>query len=79
MIVRLSTKGQLIIPHHVRKMLGLKSGMEFDVRVQGSEITLVPIEHTSPIDALYGKYAQTDLLAELETEHQHELQSEKRA
>ncbi|VAW34223.1 hypothetical protein MNBD_CHLOROFLEXI01-255 [hydrothermal vent metagenome] len=79
MVVRLSTKGQLIIPQPIRKMLGLKPGMEFDVRVQGNEITLVPIAHTSPIDALFGKYAQTDLLSELEAEHQREIQSENRA
>lgn len=79
MIAKLSTKGQLIIPHNVRKKLGLKPGMEFEVRIQGNEITLIPVAHTTPIDALYGKYAQSNLLTELEAEHQHELQSEKRA
>jgi AbrB family looped-hinge helix DNA binding protein len=79
MTVRLSTKGQLIIPQPIRKMLGLKPGMEFDVRVKGNEITLIPLAHTSPIDALFGKYIQTNLLAELEAEHQQEIQSEKRA
>jgi AbrB family looped-hinge helix DNA binding protein len=76
MIVRLSTKGQLVIPHQIRKALGLKPGMEFDVRLDGEQIIFVPMQHTILLDELYGKYEQTDLLSDLEAEHQRELDRE---
>jgi len=31
---------------------------------------------TSPLDALYGKYAGADLIADLEAEHQQEIRDE---
>jgi len=31
---------------------------------------------TSVVDALYGKYSDTDFLADLETEHQREVRHE---
>lgn len=76
MVVRLSTKGQLVIPHQIRKALGLKPGMEFDVRLDGEQIIFTPLEHTVLLDELYGKYGQTDLLSDLEAEHQRELDRE---
>ena len=75
MTVKLSSKGQLVIPKRIREALGLKKGTRFHVNVAEGKIILEP-ETTSPIDALYGKYADADLLTDLETEHRQELQDD---
>jgi AbrB family looped-hinge helix DNA binding protein len=72
MVVRLSSKGQLVIPKPVRKELGLRTGTEFQLRLIDGKILLDPII-SSPVDALYGKYAGLDLLAEQEIEHRDEV------
>jgi AbrB family looped-hinge helix DNA binding protein len=72
MLTRLSSKGQLVIPKEVRQALGLRQGTQFQVEVGDGKIILEPIT-ASAIDALYGKYAGTDLLADLEAEHDAEI------
>ena len=76
MLVRLSTKGQLVIPSEIRKTLGLKPGTYFDVRLENDEIIFMLTDYTAPLDRLYGKYAQADLLTQLEAEHSTELARE---
>ncbi len=79
MSVKLSSKGQLVIPKSIREALGLGKGTRFHVRIVEGRIILEPEAETksaSPIDALYGKYADTDLLTDLETEHRQELQND---
>jgi AbrB family looped-hinge helix DNA binding protein len=73
--VKLSSKGQLVIPKPIREALGLKKGTRFHVDVAEGKIILEP-ETTSPIDALYGKYADADLLTDLEAEHRQEVQDD---
>jgi AbrB family looped-hinge helix DNA binding protein len=73
MTVKLSSKGQLVIPKPIREALGLKKGTRFHVDVAEGKIILDP-DTASPIDALYGKYAEADLLSDLEEEHRQELQ-----
>ena len=75
MVVRLSSKGQLVIPKPIRDALQLKAGSRFDAYLQEGKIILEPVE-TSAVDALYGKYSDTDFLADLETEHQREVRHE---
>ena len=75
MTVKLSSKGQLVIPKPIREELGLKKGTRFHVDVTEGKIILEP-ETTSPIDALYGKYADSDMLADLEEEHRRELEDD---
>ena len=75
MVVRLSSKGQLVIPKSIRDALRLKAGTRFDAYLQEGKIILEPVE-TSAVDALYGKYADIDFLADLETEHQREVRNE---
>lgn len=76
MYVKLSTQGRLIIPKPIREALGLQAGTCFEVRLTGEgEIILTPLLD-SPVDALYGKYANTDLLTDLEAEHRQETTGE---
>ena len=76
MAVRLSTKGQLVIPKAIRDAMGLEAGTEFDIRVESEgRITLVPLLD-SPIAGLYGKYGDVDFLSEMEAEHREEVARE---
>jgi AbrB family looped-hinge helix DNA binding protein len=70
---RLSSKGQLIIPKAIRHSLALRSGSQFNIKVNNRKIILEPLQKDSPLDFLYGKYAGIDLLGPLETEHQQEI------
>lgn len=74
MLVKLSSKGQLVIPKPVREALNLHQGIQFQIRVSdGDRIVLEPVREASPIESLYGKYAADDLLAALEQEHRREI------
>jgi AbrB family looped-hinge helix DNA binding protein len=75
MITRLSSKGQLIIPKAVRQALGMRTGDRFYLQVIKDKIVLEP-DKASPIAILFGKYPQDDFLADLEAEHDQELQGE---
>lgn len=74
MLTTLSSKGQLIIPKPIRQALKLQAGDRFHIQVEQGKIILEPA--SSPIEILYGKYAQADLLADLEAEHRQEIQDE---
>lgn len=75
MLVKLSSKGQLVIPKPIREALGFLSGMQFQVRVDERKVILEPVDG-SPADALYAKYAGADFLTELEEEHRQEVKGE---
>ena len=75
MLVKLSSKGQLVIPKPIREALGFLSGMQFQVRVEERKVILEPVD-VSPVEALYAKYADADFLTELEEEHQQEMRNE---
>lgn len=75
-LVRLSSKGQLVIPKSVREELGLEPGDQFHLEVQEDRLVLEPVLR-SAIDDLYGQYAGADLLADLEGEHREELDRER--
>ena len=77
MVVKLSSKGQLVIPRDVRRALNLDAGAEFDVRVAEGSIVLEPLRQL-PEDALYGIFADVDLLAALEAEHRKEVEDDAR-
>lgn len=72
MLARLSSKGQLVIPKAIRQALGLRRGAQFYVELEEGKIILDPVP-TSPVGALYGKYADADFLSDLEAEHQQEI------
>jgi len=75
MLVKLSSKGQLVIPRPIRKALGLHRGTQFHVRVDEGKVILEPVG-PSPAEALYGKYTDADLLTDLEEEHRQEIRDE---
>ena len=75
MLVRLSSRGQLVIPKSVRQALGLEPGTQFQLQIGDDKIILEPLA-PSAIDLLYGKYAGVDLLADLEAEHRQEIENE---
>ena len=75
MLIKLSSKGQLVIPKSIREALALRRGTRFHVQIDQGRIILEP-QVVSPADALYGKYADADFLTELEEEHQQEIGDE---
>lgn len=78
LIVRTSTKGQVVIPGEIRKRLGLKAGRKLCVRLTGDgkiELTPVPLE---PYAAFCGIYKKgKSLTAVLLREHRQEIRDEK--
>jgi AbrB family looped-hinge helix DNA binding protein len=77
MLVRLSSKGQLVIPGAVRRALRLAPGTELSLEVVDKKIVLAPVDTASPIDALYGRFTGHDLLGDLEREHKEEIERER--
>jgi len=77
LIVRTSTKGQVVIPVEIRKRLGLKAGQKLSVRLTDEskiELTPVPIE---PVTAFCGIYQKgKSLTGILLKEHQQEIKRE---
>jgi AbrB family looped-hinge helix DNA binding protein len=75
MLLRLSSKGQLVIPKTIRESLRLKNGDQFQVRVQDGKIVLEPVAK-GLIQKLHGKYKGHDMLTALEEEHRQEIENE---
>ncbi len=75
MLAKLSSKGQLVIPKKVRERLNLRPGAQFHIQVDDEQIILKPLI-PSVIASMYGKYADVDLISELEDEHRQEIARE---
>ena len=78
---RLTSKGQVVIPKPVRDQLRWVSGTELAVEVMGDgAVRLTLLEAEDPIDALFGclKGLPGDPLADLEAEHQAEIEADER-
>ena len=75
MLLRLSSKGQLVLPKAMREQLRLKNGAQFQARIVDGKIVLEPVR-ANLIDALYGKFAGYDYLKDLEEEHRREVENE---
>jgi AbrB family looped-hinge helix DNA binding protein len=82
MIVRLSSKGQLVIPRKVREELMLGTGTELELRVVDRSIVIRPLadkgEQRRAVDRLYGMLPGPSLVTALEAEHQEELAEDER-
>lgn len=76
MLLRLSSKGQLVIPKTIRESLRLKNGDQFQVRVVDGRIVLEPVAK-GLVEKLHGKYTGHNLLTELEDEHKREIENER--
>ena len=76
MQVKLTSKGQLVIPKPIRDALHLRAGDRLDVEVVGQKIVLSPSVEEDLIWSLYGKFADIDMLSELEEEHRREVMDE---
>lgn len=75
-IVRLSGKGQLVIPSEIRKRYNLRKGDRFLVREEAGEIVLRPLERHPLLD-LRGAYkGGTSLTEALLRERQSERAKE---
>ncbi|MCA9992700.1 MAG: AbrB/MazE/SpoVT family DNA-binding domain-containing protein [Ardenticatenaceae bacterium] len=76
MLVKLSSKGQLVIPKEIRSRLRLDAGTRLHIRTTADgNILLEPVPH-NVLDLLFGKFADADLLTDLEREHQQEMEDE---
>jgi AbrB family looped-hinge helix DNA binding protein len=42
MQTKVSSKGQVVLPHRIRRKLGLRSGDTLDARIEGARIVLTP-------------------------------------
>jgi AbrB family looped-hinge helix DNA binding protein len=78
---RLTSKGRVVIPKFVRERLRWASGTQLaiEVTVDGA-VRLAPLEAEDSIDALYGclKDLPRNPLADLEAEHQAEIEADER-
>jgi bifunctional DNA-binding transcriptional regulator/antitoxin component of YhaV-PrlF toxin-antitoxin module len=70
--ITLSSRGRMTIPQAIRRPWDL-SGARSRVSIQDDKIVLAPLAGVS-VDSLYGKYPGVDLLGDLETEHQQEIE-----
>ena len=71
-----NSKGQIVIPHQVRKQLGIKDGTYFQIAVDTAtrQIILIPITREY-IHSLRGKYKGKGLMNALMEEKQRERRS----
>lgn len=81
MPVKLSSKGQLVLPKYVRQELKLKPGAEFEVNIVDGKIILQPVLKQSELQEILTNLRQIthgmDLLDELEAEHQQEIEKDR--
>ncbi len=75
MLLRLSSKGQLVLPKAVREQLRLKNGDQFQARIVDGKIVLEPVK-LGAIHRLHGVLAGTNVLKELEEEHRREVEND---
>lgn len=75
MLLRLSSKGQLVIPKTIRESMRLKNGDQFQIRVVDGKIILDPVAK-GLVEKLHGKYAGHNMLKALEEEHRREIEDE---
>ena len=75
MVMRLSSKGQIVLPKNIRAQLNLKSGGQFIAKVVNETIVLEPAPQNL-VAKLRGKYAGHDFIKDLEEEHRKEIEND---
>lgn len=79
MWVRMSSKGQLVIPKPLRARFGLDTGAMIDIVVEDGRLVLRPVGAPSALDAMVGMFADgPDLIAAIEAEHRREIERDER-
>ncbi|MDX1414227.1 MAG: AbrB/MazE/SpoVT family DNA-binding domain-containing protein [Candidatus Promineifilaceae bacterium] len=82
MAVKLSSKGQLVIPKEIRRALDLRPGTEFEIELDDRQIILRPIMDKEKLKQIIAELRAlaggTDWLGELEAERRWELDREHR-
>jgi len=73
--VRLSTKGQIILPKEIRKKMHLEPGLYFNIKTEKSNIILTILKKT-PLQQLCGKFKNCSLTKSLEQNHAEEIKRE---
>ncbi|RJQ26915.1 MAG: AbrB/MazE/SpoVT family DNA-binding domain-containing protein [Peptococcaceae bacterium] len=79
-VVRLSSKGQLVLPKDIRERLALKQGLELNVELRGEKIILEPLRQETRTDwrrwrsSLKGKRVLEEHLEEHRQEVNHDDQ-----
>ncbi len=77
MLVKLSTKGRVVIPIAIRQQLMLQSGSELEIRLVDRDIVIRPLRDNAAlcqaVDSLYGMFADADFMGTLQTVRQEEL------
>ncbi len=73
--IKLSTKGQIILPKEIRKNMNLEPGAYFTIKADKSKIILTVLKKT-PIQQLCKKYKDGSLIKSLELTHAEEIKRE---
>lgn len=80
-LVKLSSKGQLVLPKQIRRDLHLQTGAEFQVEIVDGKIVLQPVQKQEALQQILAELRQivhgVDLRHELETERQREVERER--
>ena len=71
-MVKVSSKGQVVIPKEIREEMGIKEGTFVEFKRLGDK-RLEPVVVNDPIEELEGILEGENLVAELELEHKREI------
>ena len=77
--VTLSSKGQIVLPQDIRRMLGLQEGDKLVVSLKDRTVSLTPLpaERAADWQRWRGELAGTNALAEHVAEHAKEVERER--
>ena len=83
MKVRVSSKGQIVLPAQIRKKYGIQAGSELDIVEWAGSLYLVPVREGDPLDQLRGLlegtgYSSEEFLAERRAERDRDEEKYKR-
>lgn len=78
--VTLSSKGQIVLPQGIRRMLGLQEGDKFEVSLKDETVLLTPVRAERGVigwQRWRGELAETGALADHLAEHAAEVERER--